>query len=121
MLGAPDERTRVTTATSPVDLESLDLSDLELWKDGPPHEVFDVLRREAPLHWSELGDYDWESGFWSVVRYDDIAEVGRDWESFSSARSIILVDKLETDPDKPDPIDLAAHMLITQDPPRHDR
>jgi cytochrome P450 len=103
------------------DLAALDLSDLELWRDGPPHEIFTQLRDEAPLHWSELGDFDWESGFWSVVRYDDVAEVGRDWRTFSSARSIILIDKLETDPDKPDPIDLAAHMLITQDPPRHDR
>jgi cytochrome P450 len=109
-------------ATAPtIDLTELDLSDLELWRDGPPHDIFDALREEAPLHWSELGDFDWESGFWSVVRYDDIAEVGRDYKTFSSNRSIILVDRLETDPDKPDPMDLAAHMLITQDPPRHDR
>jgi cytochrome P450 len=110
----------MTTAAT-ADLAALDLSDLELWRDGPPHEIFTQLRDEAPLHWSELGDFNWESGFWSVVRYDDVAEVGREWETFSSARSIILIDKLETDPDKPDPMDLAAHMLITQDPPRHDR
>jgi cytochrome P450 len=109
-------------ATAPtIDLSELDVSDLELWRDGPPHEVFTRLREEAPLHFSELGDFDWERGFWSVVRYEDVAEVGRDWETFSSERSIILIDKLETDPDKPDPMDLAAHMLITQDPPRHDR
>ncbi len=109
------------STTPTIDLAGLDVSDLELWRDGPPHDVFQMLRQEAPLHWSELGDFSWESGFWSVVRYEDIAAVGRDYETFSSARSIILVDKLETDPDKPDPIDLAAHMMITQDPPRHDR
>ncbi len=108
-----------TAATA--DLSELDLSNLDLWRDGPPHEIFTQLREEAPLHWSDLGDFGWESGFWSVVRHEDVAEVGRDWETFSSSRSIILVDKLETDPDKPDPMDLAAHMLITQDPPRHDR
>ncbi len=111
----------MSTLTPPTDLASLDVSDLELWREGPPDDVFETLRNEAPLHWSELKDFPWESGFWSVVRYDDIAEVGRDFETFSSARSIILVDKLETDPDKPDPIDLAASMMITQDPPRHDR
>ncbi len=111
----------MSTLTPPTDLASLDISDLELWRAGPPHDVFEALRNEEPLHWSELGDFPWESGFWSVVRYEDIAEVGRDFETFSSARSIILVDKLETDPDKPDPIDLAANMMITQDPPRHDR
>jgi cytochrome P450 len=111
----------MATASSSIDLAGLDLSDLELWRDGPPHDIFDALRAEAPLHWSELGDFSWESGFWSVVRYDDVAEVGRDYKRFSSARSIILIDRLETDPDKPDPMDLGSHMLITQDPPRHDR
>jgi cytochrome P450 len=109
------------TASATIDLAGLDLSDLDLWRDGPPHEVFDALRDEAPLHWSELGDFPWESGFWSVVRFDDIAAVGRDHETFSSQRSIIVVDKLETDPEKPDPMDLAANMMITMDPPRHDR
>ena len=111
----------MTTLAPTPDLADLDVSNLDLWRDGPPHETFKRLRAEDPLHWSELGDYDWEAGFWSVVRYDDVATVGRDWETFSSARSIIFMDKLETDPDKPDPIDLAANMMITQDPPRHDR
>jgi cytochrome P450 len=111
----------MTAITGSIDLEALDVSDLSLWSDGPPHDVFDALREEAPLHWSELGDFPWESGFWSVVRFDDIAAVGRDHETFSSDRSIIVVDKLEPDPEKPDPLDLAANMMITQDPPRHDR
>jgi cytochrome P450 len=67
-----------------------------------------------------LGDFPNESGFWSVVRYDDIRAVGRDHETFSSDRSIILVDHLAP-PGEPDPIDLSANMLISQDPPRHDR
>ena len=98
----------------------LDMSDLALWHDGPPHEVFEWLRRESPLHWSELGDFEHERGFWSVVRYADIAAVGRDAKTFSSDRSIVLVDKLAWD-GSPDPIDLSAAMMITQDPPRHDR
>lgn len=109
-----------TLAPSP-DLADLDVSNLDLWRDGPPHETFKRLRAEEPLHWSELGDFEWESGFWSVVRFDDIATVGRDHETFSSDRSIILVDKLERDPEKPDPMDVSANMMITQDPPRHDR
>ncbi len=105
----------------PTDLAEVDVSDLDLWRIGPPHEVFRRLRREEPLHWSELGDFPDEGGFWSVVRFDDIAAVGRDHETFSSARSIILVDKLASEPGAPDPMDLAANMMITQDPPRHDR
>lgn len=57
------------TTTPTVDLESLDLSNLDLWRDGPPHELFDALRRESPLHWSELSDFPGESGVrrgWSL-------------------------------------------------------
>jgi cytochrome P450 len=110
----------MTTLAPTVDLADLDVSNLELWKDGPPHEVFSQLRRE-PLHWSELGDFPDEGGFWSVVRAADITTVGRDHETFSSNRSIILVDKLAAEPGAPDPIDISANMMITQDPPRHDR
>lgn len=107
--------------TASVDLATLDMSNLDLWREGPPHELFEHLRNEAPMHFSPLGDFEFEQGFWSVVRYDDIAAVGRDHETFSSARSILLVDKLSWDPDVPDPMDLGQHMMITTDPPRHDR
>lgn len=105
------------TATLPA---NLDLADLGLWKDGPPHELFAELRGR-PLHFSPLSDFEHEAGFWSVVRFDDIAEVGRDHATFSSDRSILLVDKLSWDSEVPDPMDLAQHMMITTDPPRHDR
>ena len=90
------------------DLADLDLSDLELWADGPPHEVFEPLRARTPLHWSELGGFPWEAGFWSVVRFEDIARVGRDCETFSSERGVILVDKLmeHRRRARPDPIDM---------------
>ncbi|MFM8520356.1 MAG: cytochrome P450 [Solirubrobacterales bacterium] len=106
--------------TEAPDIEEIDLSDLSLWKDGPPHEIFRELRNRD-LHFSALGDFPREEGFWSVVRFDDIAEVGRDWETFSSNRSILVVDSIAAEPGAPDPIDVSAHMLITQDPPRHDR
>ena len=106
-----------TTTAVPADL---DLGNLDLWKDGPPHGLFAELRRQ-PLHFSPLSDFEHEAGFWSVVRFDDIATVGRDFKMFSSKRSIVLVDKLSWNPDVPDPIDLAQHMMITTDPPRHDR
>ena len=106
--------------TATADPAELDVSDLSLWKDGPPHELFRELRSQD-LHFSPLGDFPNEKGFWSVVTYEDIATVGRDHETFSSERSILVVDSLATEPGEPDPLDIGAHMLITQDPPRHDR
>jgi cytochrome P450 len=106
--------------TATADPAELDISDLSHWKDGPPHEIFRELRSQ-PLHFSELGDFPRERGFWSVVTYEDIANVGRDFQTFSSARSILVVDNLATEPGEPDPLDIGQHMLISQDPPRHDR
>ncbi len=113
-------------ATIPAqDLASVDLSDLSLWQDGPPHELFTRLRREHPVHWSPLGGFPWEAGFWSVTRYEDIAWVGRDWETFSSERGGILAVNqfMETPPPgaPEDPLALQRLMMISQDPPRHDR
>ena len=83
----------MSTTTAAPDLANLDVGDLDLWRDGPPHEVFErfaggaaALQRARRLRA--------RGGFWSVVRFDDIAAVGRDHETFSSKRSIILVDKL---------------------------
>ena len=112
----------MTTLLAPEpNLSELDLGNLELWQDGPPHEAFARLRAMSGLHWSPLDAFEHERGFWSVVRFEDIATVGRDHQTYSSDRSIVLVDKLSWDADTPDPMDLAANMLITQDPPRHDR
>ena len=83
--------------TEAPDIEDIDLSDLTLWKDGPPHEIFRELRHRD-LHFSALGDFPREEGFWSVVRFDNIAEVGRDWETFSSNRSILVVDSIAAEP-----------------------
>lgn len=114
----------MTTAAS-ADLANLDLSDLDLWADGPPHETFELLRREDPCHWSALGGFPWEQGFWSVVRYEDIARVGRDFETFSSERGgILAVERfMEYPPDgaPEDPVAMQRLMFIAQDPPRHDR
>jgi hypothetical protein len=41
------------STTPTIDLAGLDLGNLDLWREGPPHDVFETLRREAPLHWSE--------------------------------------------------------------------
>ena len=113
------------TVTAPAELDSVDLSDLALWEDGPPHEIFERLRRERPLHWSPLGGFSWEEGFWSVTRYDDIAEVGRDWETFSSERGgILAVNQFMEHPPEgapEDPLEFQRLMMISQDPPRHDR
>ena len=115
------------TTTAGTDLNQIDLSDLSLWEDGPPHEVFERLRNEQPVHWSPLEGFAHEEGFWSVTRFEEIATVGRDFETFSSELGgILAVNQFIPEDQKPDdapdqPLYFMRMMLIAQDPPRHDR
>ena len=98
------------------DLRSIDVSDLSLWADGPPHELFARLRAEAPVHWSPLGGYPEEAGFWSITRAQDIREISLNFRDFSSERGgIMILDDFGI------PLEAQQQMMISQDPPRHDR
>jgi cholest-4-en-3-one 26-monooxygenase len=99
------------------DLENLLVGDPELWRDGPPHEVFRQLRNECPVHWTaRMSDFPKEAGYWSVTTADDVHEVSRDWATYSSELGGItaLTDSLL-------PLELTRAMFIGMDPPKHDR
>ena len=93
------------------------VTERELWPDGPPHELFKRLRSECPVHWTErITEYPDEAGYWSVTTADDVHEVSRDWETYSSERGGItaLTDTIM-------PLELIRAMFIGMDPPKHDR
>ena len=97
-------------------LTDLLLGDRELWHDGPPHEVFKRLRSECPVHrTARFTDYPEEDGFWSVTRADDVHEVSRDWQTFSSATGVTGITNAIM------PVELIQAMFIGMDPPKHDR
>jgi cholest-4-en-3-one 26-monooxygenase len=55
-------------------LDTIDIHSTErLETDGYPWESWDLLRREAPVHWYERDDIE---PFWAVTRYDDVHFVG---------------------------------------------
>jgi cytochrome P450 len=91
-----------------IPLEKIDVSDSELFETDTLWGYFERLRAEDPIHYcpeSEFGPY------WSVTRFDDIVQVEKNPEIFSSARSIVIGDP---DPDFP----LEAG-FITMDGARH--
>ncbi|HYB24701.1 MAG TPA: cytochrome P450 [Solirubrobacteraceae bacterium] len=103
-------------ATVGRDIESLELTDEELWKDGPPLEAFKEMRRSCPIHWTEKFElFPEEAGFWSVTTAEDIHTVSRDWKTYSSERGGVLAAAAGF------PIELARAMFIGMDPPKHDR
>ena len=84
--------------------------DNDAFRDRVPHEVFTLLRHEAPVYW-----YDWEhgKGFWCITRYDDVVSVLKDWRTFSSETGATALEDLD-----PDQIEARKSMLDT-DPPKH--
>ncbi|HZK99014.1 MAG TPA: cytochrome P450 [Caulobacteraceae bacterium] len=59
---------------------------------GPPHALFDAWREADPVHWNPATpDYvptvpasSMTKGFWVLTRYQDVFDVSRDQERFSS-------------------------------------
>jgi cholest-4-en-3-one 26-monooxygenase len=106
-----------TTSQDQTPLVEVCVADRARFREGPPLELFRRLRSECPLHWSKgIADYPDEDGFWSVTTADDVFEVSRDWQTFSSEvggftalKSAIL------------PLELQRAMFIGMDPPKHDR
>ena len=89
--------TDTTSAADPTDvpLDKLRMADREHWLDGPPHEQFKRLRGQCPVHWTEtITEYEDEKGFWSVTTAEDIHEVSRDWETYSSAHGFTGADNI---------------------------
>ena len=97
------------------DLDDVLVSELELWRDGPPHALFGRLRSECPVHWTAgVSDYPGDPGYWSVTRPEDIHTVSRDWRTYSSELGGVTAAGVF-------PLKLIRSMFIGMDPPRHDR
>jgi cholest-4-en-3-one 26-monooxygenase len=98
-------------------LDEVLVGDRTNFHDGPPHELFKQMRAECPVHWTKrITEYPDEEGFWSVTTADDVHEVSRDWQTYSSEiggftalKNAIL------------PLELQQAMFIGMDPPKHDR
>ena len=98
------------------EVEDLLVTEREHWPEGPPHALFKRLRSECPVHWtSEITEFPESAGFWSVTTADDVHEVSRDWQTYSSERGgITAVTAIF-------PLELMRAMFIGMDPPKHDR
>jgi cholest-4-en-3-one 26-monooxygenase len=114
----PTDQTPAAAAQADaVPLDQILLADTEHWLEGPPHEIFAQMRRECPVHWTpRFSLFPDEDGFWSVTRAEDVHEVSRDWQTYSSELGGITALK-----DAILPLALQQAMFIGMDPPKHDR
>ncbi len=103
-------------ATVGGDLREVLVGERELWRDGPPHELFKELRGGCPVHWTDrMADFPGEAGYWSVTTAEDVHAVSRDWQTFSSELGGITAASVVF------PLELTRSMFIGMDPPKHDR
>jgi cytochrome P450/nitrite reductase/ring-hydroxylating ferredoxin subunit len=93
-------------------LDDVDLTDLDAWERGVPYEWLTLLRHEAPLFWQPERD---GRGFWVFTRYDDIVQVSKDWETYSSELGGTSLQDLT-----PEEVEARKSMIDT-DPPAHTR
>lgn len=96
-------------------LEDVDLMDLDAFQQGRHHEMFEVLRAEAPVSFHPEPD---GPGFWSVVKHADLQMVNRDTTTFSSQiGGTQRFNIADVDPE----FDTRGIMLVDTDPPQHTR
>ncbi len=94
-------------------LADVDIVSLDNYVPAVPHEMFEVLRAEAPVYWHEETD---GPGFWALTRYNDVVTVNRDNQLFSSARRTALI----MEPDE-EMLAQQRMMMLNMDPPMHTR
>lgn len=103
---------------APGSLAEVDLTDLDAFADGFPHEIFALHRSEAPVWWHEPTAHTPDGeGFWSVATHALVLEVLNDPVTYSSERGgdrehggTLLQD-----------LDVAGLVLNMMDDPRHAR
>jgi cytochrome P450 len=93
-------------------LRGVNLTDPDIFEQGTPHEMFRILRREAPVYWHE--EPDGGTGFWAVTKYHDLKYVSKNPGLFSSARQ----GTLRQDP-SPQDLPAVQSIMLNMDPPRH--
>ena len=99
-----------------MELAAVDLTDLDNFADGFPHELFALHRRVAPVFWHEPTAHTPDAeGFWSVASHAETLEVLRDAQTYSSVTGgsrpfggTVLQD-----------LPIAGQLLNMMDEPRH--
>jgi len=99
-----------------VDIADIDLLDPDRFQQQLHHEMFEVLRQQDPLHWTEEPD---GPGFWSITKHADLQLVNRDAEGFSSEAKGVNIQEIDTE--RNGAFDMRGQMMLMTDPPKHTR
>jgi cytochrome P450 len=90
------------------------LTDPGFFVDHDPHPLWQQLRREDPVHWTQ----GLVRPFWSVTRYDDIVAAFSEPNLFTSTRGLFVASSIEMEQFTPEMMGAGQAMIVT-DPPLH--
>jgi|TARA_B110000305_G_scaffold64905_2_gene72470 cytochrome P450 len=102
------EAVKLTEDPYSIPLENINVSDPNLFMNDNHWGYFERLRKEDPVHYCEDSLF---GPFWSVTKFNDIMEIEKDHDAFSSEGGITLGDQ---------PEDFQTVNFIALDPPKHD-
>ena len=88
-----------------------DIYSPDLYRDGPPHDLFAELRRTDPVHWQDIPG---QAGYWAVLRHADVVEVARQPLLYSAETGGVVMEDIP-----PQQLESMKRMLLAMDPPRH--
>ncbi|MEC3916423.1 cytochrome P450 [Nocardia sp. CDC160] len=108
---------------NPILPPGFDFTDPELWATRSPVEEFTLLRKTAPVWWNaqtpEQAAPFGDNGYWVVSRHEDIREISRQPDLFSSNRNGAII-RMPSDT-TPEQLELNLASLVNMDPPKHTR
>ena len=98
-----------------------DFTDPALWEQRSPVEEFAQLRKTAPVWWNsqtpeQAAPFE-DGGFWVVSRHEDIKEVSRHSDVFSSQSKGSII-RLPGDT-TPEQLEVTGALLVNMDAPKH--
>jgi cytochrome P450 len=94
-----------------VDTEAIDIYEPDRYVAGPPHDVFEQLRRTQPVYWQDMPD---GTGYWAILKHADVVHVAREPTLFSASEGGVVLEDLD-----PERLAMMRHMLLAMDPPGH--
>lgn len=93
-------------------LDQIDLTDLDTFEAGTPHDQFKLLRNEDPVHRHRGASG--EEDFWCITKHADLKRISKDPITFSSEAKTSLT----MDP-SPEMLPGLRQIMLNMDPPRH--
>ncbi len=93
-------------------LSEVDLNNLDAFEAGAPHDQFELLRKEAPIH-RHAGPKG-EEDYCCITKHQDLQMISKDPQLFSSERMSAIM----RDPD-PESLPMLRLIMLNMDPPKH--